>query len=249
MGQLEGKVAVITGGASGMGAAHARILHEEGARVVVTDVQDQEGEALAAEIGEGAVYVHHDVTDPDSWAALVEQVTGSFGPITVLVNNAGIAGPEATTVSMTAEAYLKTIAVDQHGVFFGMQAVIPGMVAAGGGSIINISSVAGFAHVVGVPNPAYTAAKFAVRGLTKAAAAEFGPDRVRVNSIHPGTVLTPMVAASVPEDILTQVTSSVPLRRAAQPDEISQLVVFLASDNAAFITGAEHVIDGGQLAV
>ncbi|UFS60177.1 glucose 1-dehydrogenase [Subtercola endophyticus] len=249
MGKLEGKVAVITGGASGMGAAHAKVLHDEGAKVVITDVQDNEGEALALEIGAGSVYLHHDVTDPESWASLVAQVTETFGPITILVNNAGVAGPEATTVSMTSDAYLKTIAVDQHGVFFGMQAVIPGMVSAGGGSIINISSVAGFAHVVGVPNPAYTAAKFAVRGLTKAAAAEFGPDKVRVNSIHPGTVLTPMVAASVPEHVLTQVTSTVPLRRAAQPEEISQLVVFLASDDAAFITGAEHVIDGGQLAV
>ena len=248
MGRLDDKVAVITGAASGMGAEHARLFVQEGARVVLTDILEDEGRALARELGAGAAFVRHDVTDPAAWEEVVRATTEAFGPATVLVNNAGFAGPAATVADMAVQDYLRTIAIDQHGVFFGMRAVIPGMVDAGGGSVVNISSVAGFVHQVDVPNPAYTAAKFAVRGLTKAAAVQFEPQRVRVNSVHPGGVLTPMLRTTVPQEAIDTITADVPLRRMAEPAEVSRLLVFLASDESSYITGAEHLIDGGQTA-
>lgn len=248
MGRLDGKVAVITGAASGMGAEHARVFLAEDARVVLTDIADEPGRDVAGELGPDALFVHHDVTDPTSWTEVVRSASHAYGPVTVLVNNAGFAGPDATVAKMTTEDYLKTISVDQHGVFFGMRAVIPGMVEAGGGSIVNISSVAGLVHQINVPNPAYTAAKFAVRGLTKAAAVQYGPQGVRVNSVHPGGVLTPMLKATVPRESINALTADVPLRRMAEPAEVSHLVAFLASDDASYITGAEYLVDGGQTA-
>jgi 3alpha(or 20beta)-hydroxysteroid dehydrogenase len=248
MGRLDGKVAIITGAAQGMGAEHARVFVEEGAKVVLTDISDDLGSALAAELGDDARFIHHDVTKPDEWAQVVRTTVETFGPVSVLVNNAGYAGPVATVADMTDEDYLRTIAIDQHGCFFGIRAVIPGMVKAGGGAIVNISSVAGLVHQIDVPNPAYTAAKFAVRGLTKAAAVQFGPKGIRVNSVHPGGVLTPMLKNTVPAEALEALNKDVPLRRMAEPREVSNLVVFLASDDSSYISGAEHVIDGGQTA-
>ncbi|MFF5075420.1 glucose 1-dehydrogenase [Actinoplanes sp. NPDC000266] len=248
MGKLTGKVAVITGAASGMGVEHARLFIEEGAKVALTDILEEQGRALAGELGDNALFLRHDVTDPDAWSSVVEATTSAFGPVTVLVNNAGYAGPAAGVADMTPGDYLKTIAIDQHGVFYGMRAVIPGMLAAGGGSIVNISSVAGFVHQINVPNPAYTAAKFAVRGLTKAAAVQYGPRGIRVNSVHPGGVLTPMLAGTLTSEEISAVAADVPLRRLADPREVSRLVAFLASDESSYITGAEHLIDGGQTA-
>ncbi len=248
MARLDGKVAVITGAASGMGVEHARLFVAEGAKIAITDVLADAGQALADELGDNAIFITHDVTDPAAWTAAVKTAEEAFGPVTVLVNNAGFAGPEAGVADMTVEDYQFTIAVDQHGVFYGMRAVIPGMIAAGGGSIVNISSVAGFVHQVNVPNPAYTAAKFAVRGLTKAAAVQYGPQGIRVNSVHPGGVLTPMLANTVPAEAIKMITADVPLRRLAEPAEVSRLVAFLASDESSYITGAEHLIDGGQTA-
>lgn len=247
---LSGKVALVTGGAQGMGAAHARAFVELGAKVAITDVRRDEGATLAKELGGDAEFFELDVSDPDQWADVVGRVAERWGPVTVLVNNAGIPGPVAQTATMAVEDYLRTIAVDQHGVFFGMRAVIPGMVEAGGGSIVNIASVAGFAHVRHVPNPAYTGAKAAVRGLTRAAAIEYGAVGVRVNCVLPGPVATPMLlsGSTMPEATKEAVGESVALKRCAEPSEVSNLVAFLASDAAAFITGADHFIDGGQAA-
>ncbi|BBZ15467.1 SDR family NAD(P)-dependent oxidoreductase [Mycobacterium branderi] len=246
---LTGKVAIVTGAAQGMGAEHARTFVELGARVAITDVRREEGTALAKELGTEAEFFELDVTDPDQWAEVVAGVADKWGPATVLVNNAGVPGPVVHTADLAIDDYLRTIAVDQHGTFFGMRAVIPGMAGAGGGSIVNIASVAGFAHVRHVPNAAYTAAKFAVRGLTRAAAMEYGDHGVRVNCVLPGPVLTPMLAqGSATEAAMKAVGNSVVMKRCAQPREVSNLVAFLASDAASFITGADHFVDGGQAA-
>lgn len=251
MWRLDGRVAIVTGGASGMGEAHVRAFHGMGANVAIADVTPEAGKRLADELGDGAVYVDLDVSDPDRWAEVTEQVAERWGPATVLVNNAGIPGPKCKTADLAPEDYLRVIAVDQNGTFLGMHAVIPGMIRAGGGSIINISSVAGFAHVRHVPNAAYTAAKAAVRGLTRAAAIEYGPDGIRVNCVLPGPVATPMMLRGTPEEAAarrTRIGDSVPLQRCAEPSEVADLVAFLASDASAYITGADHFIDGGQAA-
>lgn len=245
MGKLDGKVALITGAAQGMGAAHARVLAAEGAKVVLTDVQENEGLALAASIGDSAMFITQDVTDPESWTKVVAAAESKFGPVTVLVNNAGIIGPIANTIDIASSDYEKVIAINQHGVYYGMRAVIPGMIAAGGGAIVNISSIAGMIACFGFPNLAYVASKFAVRGMTKAVAAEFGKDGIRVNSIHPGFILTPMMIAATDENGGGAAEMTM-LKRMGKPEEVSSLVVFLACDDSAFITGMEHIIDGGM---
>lgn len=248
MGRLDNKVALITGAAVGMGAEHARVFIAEGAKVIITDLNEKDGSELAKELGENALYVHHDVSDPDSWAAAVAAGTEAFGPITVLVNNAGLSGPSTVTAELDPEAYNLVIAVDQTGVFLGMRAVLPGMVEAGGGSIVNISSAAAMAHLPGTPNVAYTGAKAAVRGMTKATAIEYGPHNVRVNSVHPGAILTPMAKSLNSAKELEALAQTLPIRRFAEPREVSYAVLFLASDEASYMTGSEVVVDGGRLA-
>ncbi|WP_030609631.1 glucose 1-dehydrogenase [Streptomyces fulvoviolaceus] len=243
MARLNGKVAVITGGARGMGATHARRFVEEGASVVITDVIKDEGSALAAELGEHARFLAHDVTDAAGWDEVVAAAEDTFGPVDVLVNNAGIqkTGP---LLDLSEADYRKVIDVNQVSVFLGMRAVIPSMRRAGGGSIVNISSLAG---LIGSPmTVAYAASKFAVRGMTKAAAAEFGPEGIRVNSVHPGFIRTPMVV-DLPDD--HPVIQSAPLGRIADPSEVTALVLYLASDESSFSTGSEFVVDGGYSAV
>jgi len=248
MGRLSNKVAIITGAAVGMGAEHARLFIEEGAKVIITDVNEKDGKSLAEELGDNAFFVSHDVSDEDSWDAVVAASVEKFGPVTVLVNNAGLSGPYAFTADLDPATYNKVVAVDQTGVFLGMRAVLPGMVAAGGGSIVNISSAAAMAHLSGTPNVAYTGAKAAVRGMTKATAIEYGPHNVRVNSVHPGAILTPMAKNLNDAETLDAIAQTLPIRRFADPREVSQVVLFLASDEASYMTGSELVVDGGRLA-
>ena len=239
MGRVSDQVALITGGARGMGAEHARLLLSEGAQVVIADILDNEGMAVAQELGSNAHYVHLDVTHPDQWAAAVTETVHRFGRLTVLVNNAGIAGRK-TVRKFELERWRQTLDVNLTGTFLGIQAVVDEMIRAGGGSIINISSIEGlrgapFAH-------AYVASKWAVRGLTKSTALELGRHNIRVNSVHPGLVRTPMTA-HFPDDIVTA-----PLGRPAEPIEVSNLILYLASDESSYSTGAEFVVDGGVTA-
>lgn len=248
MSRLAGKVAVITGASQGMGASHAKVLVEHGAKVILTDVAAEAGQGLAAALGANAMFVRQDVSKSEDWRRVLAEGEDRFGLVNVLVNNAGVLGPIANTTDLKEEDFLRVCAVNQTGVFLGMQAVIPSMLKAGGGSIVNISSVAGMVAIYGAPSLAYVASKFAVRGMTKQVAVEFGAKNIRVNSVHPGYIRTPMMAAATDEgggDALRQI----PLRRLADPREVSNLVVFLASDESSFITGTEHVIDGGMVAL
>ncbi|WP_181699382.1 SDR family oxidoreductase [Nocardia sp. GTS18] len=232
MGRLTGKVAVISGGARGMGAAHARRFVDEGASVVIGDVLDDEGAALATELG--VRYQHLDVREPEQWQAVVRTAVEEFGGLHVLVNNAGIVNGNLL-VDFALEEWQRIIDINLTGTFLGMQAAVPAMT--GGGSIVNISSVEGMRGSPGLHG--YTATKFAVRGLTKSAALELAPQGIRVNSVHPGLISTPMTEG-IPADFL-----QIPLARAAQPDEVSALVAYLASDESSYSTGAEFVVDGG----
>jgi 3alpha(or 20beta)-hydroxysteroid dehydrogenase len=247
MNQLAGKVALITGSARGMGEAHARLFVAEGAKVILTDLSEQAGQAIAQELGENALFLKHDVTKLADWQRVVAEGEAKFGPVTVLVNNAGVLGPIADTTELTEDNYLKVCAINQHGVFYGMHAVIPSMLKAGLGSIVNISSVAGIVSIYGAPSLAYVASKFAVRGMTKKTAVEFGGKNIRVNSVHPGFINTPMMAEATNEEG-GDALSLIPLGRLAEPKEVSQLVLFLASDESSYITGTEHIIDGGMTA-
>jgi 3alpha(or 20beta)-hydroxysteroid dehydrogenase len=238
--RLAGKVALISGGARGMGASHARAMVAEGGRVVLGDLLDDEGAAVAAELGEeNAAYVHLDVTDRAQWAAAVESTIARFGRLNVLVNNAGIVnwGPIGT---YTGDQWDQIIAINLTGVFDGIDAAVGALTAAAPSSIINISSTAGLQGYGAIPG--YNAAKFGVRGLTKSVALALGPVNVRANSVHPGMVLTPMTES------LEHAQRHVALGRVGEPMELSHLVVFLASDESSFCTGAEFVADGGETA-
>ena len=247
MGRLDGKVAIITGAAQGMGEAHARRFVAEGAQVVMTDINDEQGEKIAAELGKNVVFIRADVTSLADWRRVVAEAEATFGPVSVLINNAGIIGPIAETVELDEEAYLHVCAVNQHSQFYGMKCVIPSMQQAGGGSIVNVSSIAGIVSIVGSPNLAYVGSKFASRGMTKHVAIQYGKDNIRVNSVHPGYIKTPMMAAAT-DDEGGGIAAMVPLGRMAEPDEVSRLMVWLASDESAYITGTEQIIDAGLTA-
>ncbi|MBB4684951.1 glucose 1-dehydrogenase [Amycolatopsis jiangsuensis] len=246
MGRLAGKVALITGSARGQGAAAARAFVAEGARVVVADVLDTEGKALAGELGETAAFCHLDVGDEDSWAAAVERTVTEFGPPSVLVNNAGILH-FSELASTTLADYERVVRVNQIGAFLGMRSVVEPMAGAGGGSIVNVSSVEGLA---GMPFlVAYTASKFAIRGMTKVAALELGARGIRVNSVHPGMIDTKMVSEAAGTDVdVSWVGKKVALGRVGRAEEIAPLLVFLGSDESSYCTGGEFVADGGATA-
>ncbi|MFP4235095.1 MAG: glucose 1-dehydrogenase [Nitriliruptoraceae bacterium] len=238
MGRFDGRTAIVSGGARGMGASHCRAIVAEGGNVVIGDILDDEGEALAAELGEAAMYVHLDVTDAAAWDGAVAQALERFGGLHVLVNNAGVL-VQGAIIEGDPEAFRRVIDINLTGVYLGMRAAAPAIRDAGGGSIVNISSTAGlmgYAYLSG-----YAASKWGVRGLTKVAALELGPLGIRVNSVHPGPIETPMTAG-IGDDIV----GGQPIGRFGKPEEVAQLVCFLASDDSSYSTGSEFVVDGGQ---
>jgi 3alpha(or 20beta)-hydroxysteroid dehydrogenase len=237
-------VALITGGARGQGAAEGRLFAAEGARVVLTDVLDDEGRQTAASI-EGARYLHHDVTQESEWAAVVAEVLEDYGKIDAFVSNAGIF-ISRSIAETTVDEYMRVVQVNQLGVFLGLKHVGPVMAGAGSGSIVNISSVAGLRGPANMA--AYVASKWAVRGMTKTAMNEFGPSGVRVNSIHPGLIETPMLEQHpmIEQGMADQLVRRVPYRRLAEADEVAKLALFLASDDSEYLNGVELIIDGGM---
>jgi 3alpha(or 20beta)-hydroxysteroid dehydrogenase len=238
MGRVDTKVALISGAARGMGESHARLLVAEGAKVVIGDILDDRGQALADELGAAARFVHLDVTQPPEWTVAAATAVEEFGKLDVLVNNAAIInyGPLKT---FDLDKWRRVFDVNVTGTLLGLQAVVDPMIAAGGGSIINISSIEGLRGAAWVHG--YVASKWAVRGLTKSAALELAPHNIRVNSIHPGFIRTPMTE-KIDQDVL-----NIPLGRSGEPEDVSAFVLFLASDEAAYATAAEFVVDGGLI--
>jgi len=247
MGRLDGKVALITGAARGQGEAEARLFAAEGAKVVLGDVLDAEGERVAASIGASALYRHHDVSREDSWQSFVQAATERFGAPDVLVNNAGIL-LIAPIASMTLDQYRRVIEVNQFGCLLGMQAVMPSMAAKGGGAIVNISSTGGLQGIAGLS--AYVSSKFAIRGMTKTAAIELGSLKIRVNAICPGGIDTAMGRGDDFGGVDTggDYFAGLPIPRIGRPEEVARAAVFLASDESSYCTGSELLVDGGMLA-
>jgi 3alpha(or 20beta)-hydroxysteroid dehydrogenase len=244
-GRLAGKVAIITGAARGQGAAAARLFVDEGARVVIADVLDEPGEKLAVDIGDAARFRHLDVTDEGAWAELAEQTERDWGSLDVLVNNAGIL-TFSPLVDLQLDDLRRVLEVNLIGTVLGMRACARGLQRGDGGAIVNISSVEGIRGSAALMS--YTVSKFGVTGATKVAAMELGPT-VRVNSVHPGGVDTPMIRGhGVDETGLAYIAKKVALKRVGQPEDIARLVLFLASDESSFCTGAEFVADGGATA-
>lgn len=250
MGRVDGKVALVTGGAMGMGESHCLLLAREGARVVVTDINTEAGEATAQQIrdeGGEAIFIHHDVASEEQWQSVIDQAVAAYDKIDILINNAGIviSKPNETT---TVEDWDLTMAVNSTGVFLGCKTVVPAMEKAGGGSIVNISSIYG---IIGAPNAAaYQASKGAVRMLTKSCAVDYAKYNIRVNSIHPGVIRTPILGdLANDEAAIKQVLATTILQRMAEPIEVSYAVLLLASDESSYMTGSELVVDGGYTTV
>ena len=247
--RLEGKVAIISGASGGMGAEEARLFAREGASVVIADIIDDDGEAVARQIedsGGEATYIHTDVTSAESWDACVQATLDKYGKVDILVNNAGISSGSHED-PLDIDGWTRIMDVNSTGVYLGTRAVIPAMREAGGGSIVNISSIMGFVGGEG-GHPAYHASKGAVRIFTKATAVRYGPEGIRANSIHPG-FMPPMRTSNFrSNDERQALIDLTPLRRTGETIEVANGVLFLASDEASFVTGTELVIDGGFIA-
>lgn len=241
LGRLDGKVAIVTGAARGMGATEAALFVDEGSSVVLTDVNDEEGSALAASLGKQAEYAHHDVGDEDSWNELIKRVDETHGRVDVLINNAGVSRGGTLEAFEWADFDLM-VRVNQRGVLLGMRSVIEPMRRAGSGSIVNVASAAALR---GEPELiAYTGTKFAVRGMTQVAAAELAPDNIRVNVLHPGVIDTPMHQQNSAER-QEWLANRIPLKRFGSTTEIAEMALFLASDASSYITGSDFSVDGG----
>ena len=249
MNRLAGKRAIVTGAAQGQGAAIARAFVEEGAQVVIADIAEEAGQALAEELcaerPDAAYFRRHDVSDEASWTALVEEANDRFGPVNVLVNNAGILR-FGEVEKMEADEFELLFRVNQLGCFLGMKSVVRTMRKNGGGSIVNASSIEGLAGMAFCT--AYAATKFAIRGMTKSAAMELGPKGIRVNSVHPGMIDTPMTRVHGGDAAMEFGASKVALKRVGVPADIAPAYVYLASDESSFVTGAELAVDGGATA-
>ena len=242
MKRLEGKVAIITGGARGMGEATVRLFVEHGAKVVIGDILVEEGEKLAQELGDNVRFTRLDVTKAEDWQQTVD-AANSMGPLNVLVNNAAILF-HATIADTTEEQFMQIVSINQFGVFLGMKSVLESLKAAGGGSIINVSSIDGLQSKNSLA--AYSSTKWAVRGLTKAAAVEMGKFGIRVNSVHPGGIYTAMHGSDfISAEDADQFYATHPLPRVGLPHEVANVTLFLATDEASYSTGAEFIADGG----
>lgn len=246
MERLGNKVAIVTGAGIGLGEAQARLIASRGAKVIVADIDRENGARVAADIGANACFVPHDVTRVEDWTRVVAEAEARWGPVNVLVNNAGIAGPN-TVYDISIEDYDRFMAVDARGVFLGMRAVVEPMKRAGGGSIVNISSIAG---QFGTPNCfGYVAAKFAVTGMTKSAAIDLAPFNIRVNSVHPGNCKSAMDAELRKDPyyvkFFADFLARVPANRQGEAIEVANMVAFLASDESSYSTGGEFTVDGG----
>ena len=246
--RLQGKIALVTGGASGMGKSEATIFAREGARVLVADVLEAEGKGVAQAIGDAARFVKLDVTNEAEWQTAVAFAEREFGKLDILVNNAGISGTYTSDLTST-DAWDKVMGINAKGVFLGMKHAVPALQRAGGGAIVNISSISGFAGQHGV-HMAYNASKGAVRIMTKTAAVQWAADGIRVNSVHPGFMpaMRTSVGSANPE-WRAKVLRAVPMKREGRVEEVAHAVLFLASDEASYITGTELVVDGGFLAM
>ena len=244
MNRLDDKVALITGGARGQGAAEAELFVNAGAHVVITDVLDAEGDATAERLGAACEFLHHDVASEDQWASVVDTIIERHGRLDVLVNNAGIFRTVGL-IETSLELWQQMMDINQTGVFLGMRTAAPAMQANGSGSIINISSIAGMKSAAVAH--AYSASKWAVRGMTKSAAVELAPSGVRVNSVHPGIIDTDMLQ-EFGQGVRDSIETRIPMGRVASAEEVGKLVLFLASDDSSYCSGHEFVIDGAMIA-
>lgn len=243
MDRLKDKVAIITGASQGMGASHAKLFVSEGTKVAITNINEEKGNQVAAELGNGTIFIKQDVSSESDWQNVVHTTVDHFGKLDILVNNAGISINKSLD-DMSVDDYLKIFKINQLSVFLGTKYAAPALRKNGSGSIVNISSMNGLVGgAVG-----YTDTKFAVRGLTKAAALQLAKDNIRVNSVHPGVIATPMILQGDSKAVIEEFAKNIPLQRVAEPSEVSKTVLFLASDDSSYSTGSEFIIDGGLTA-